>query len=134
MDAAMMETADPSNKSMVLHGLGALPRATKASIRETCHDHDVHNEGNTNGYVSDLGKNDRDLLEPIAVVGLSCKFPEDATCPELFWKMVLDKKCASKDYPPDRMNIDAFYHPDASKLNTVHLPFVKPPTIRSADG
>ncbi|KAG8531947.1 Type I Iterative PKS [Bacidia gigantensis] len=51
-------------------------------------------------------------LEPIAVVGLALKFPDDATTPEAFWQMLLDKKCASKDYPVDRMNVDSFYHPD----------------------
>ena len=58
-------------------------------------------------------------MEPIAVVGLSLKFPEDATSPDGFWSMMLEKKCASKDFPEERMNIDSYYDPDNKTLNTV---------------
>ena len=73
------------------------------------------------GLKPEMRPTDKDTKEPIAVIGLSLKFPGDATSPERFWSMMMEKKCASKDYPPDRMNIDAFYHPDANKLNKVNL-------------
>ena len=82
---------------------------------------DSHGDCDTKGQMSDSEASDGEPLEPIAVIGLSCKFPDDATSPERFWDMIMKKKCASKNYPPDRMNIDAFYHPNAQKLNTVNL-------------
>jgi hypothetical protein len=60
-----------------------------------------------------------DLLEPIAVVGLSLKFPDDATTPESFWKLLLEKRCASRDMPEDRANMEAFYHYDGSRPDAV---------------
>lgn len=81
-----------------------------------------HQQGDgQNGLKPNNGKIDEDTLEPIAVVGLSIKFPGDATSPELFWKMIMEKRCASKDYLADRINIDAFYHPNPNKLSRVSV-------------
>lgn len=30
---------------------------------------------------------ERDILDPIAIIGLSFKFPQDATSQESFWKI-----------------------------------------------
>jgi len=57
--------------------------------------------------------------QPLAVIGISLRFPQDATSAEAFWKMLVEGRCAMTDYPKDRMNIDAFYHPDASRTDTV---------------
>ncbi|KAJ5113761.1 reducing type I polyketide synthase [Penicillium angulare] len=59
------------------------------------------------------------LIEPIAVVGLSLKFPGDATSPEAFWKMIVEKRCAMTDVPADRFNIDAFQSTDKSSTSTI---------------
>jgi hypothetical protein len=62
---------------------------------------------------------DKDTLEPVAIIGLSLRFPQNATSESEFWEMLLKKQCASTDYPGDRMNIDAFFNPDPNKINTV---------------
>lgn len=49
--------------------------------------------------------------EPIAVCGLSLRFPQDASSEKGFWAMLLEKRNAMTEYPPDRLNVDAFYHP-----------------------
>jgi len=59
------------------------------------------------------------VLEPVAIVGFSIKFPGDADSSESFWKLMSDKRCASSRFPKDRVNIDAFYHPDSTQLDTV---------------
>lgn len=64
-----------------------------------------------------------DKLEPLAVVGFSLKFPQEATTPEAFWKMLTDKRCAVTEWPKDRLNIDAFYNPDSSRPDTVEYFF-----------
>lgn len=61
---------------------------------------------------------DGSVVEPIAVVGLSLKFPQEATSPEAFWKMLLEKRCAMTEIPPDRMNVDAFHGVDQSRTDT----------------
>ena len=58
-------------------------------------------------------------LEPLAVIGFSLKLPQEGTTPEAFWKMLMNRKCAMTEWPRDRLNIDAFYHPDNSRPDTV---------------
>lgn len=65
---------------------------------------------------------DGGILEPIAVVGMSMKFPQDAVTEESFWHMLLEKRCAATDFPEDRLNIGAFHSPEAGKRNTVPWP------------
>jgi acyl transferase domain-containing protein len=57
-------------------------------------------------------------IKPIAVVGFSIRFPEDGTSPDKFWNMLMEKRCVTKDFPPDRFNLKAFYHPDSSRAGT----------------
>lgn len=51
-------------------------------------------------------------MEPIAVCGLALKFPGDASSVEEFWKMLCEKRNAMKEFPSDRLNINAFHHPN----------------------
>lgn len=60
-----------------------------------------------------------EVLEPIAIIGMSHKFPQEAIDNDSFWKMLLNQRCASTELPRDRLNIDAFYDPDPKKQNRV---------------
>ncbi|TVY80408.1 Highly reducing polyketide synthase azaB [Lachnellula suecica] len=62
----------------------------------------------------------QDILEPIAIIGLSLRYPQDATSPASFWEMIQEKRCAMTEVPKDRFDIDAFYHPDKDRRNTVY--------------
>ena len=64
------------------------------------------------------GNSSQSAIKPIAVVGFSARFPEDATSPEKFWEMLVENINVSKTFPPDRVNLDAFYHPDSSRIGT----------------
>ncbi|KAL6232450.1 hypothetical protein BDW75DRAFT_247185 [Aspergillus navahoensis] len=55
---------------------------------------------------------------PIAVVGLACRFPGDASSPSKFWDMLKNGKDAYSPTSP-RWNSDAFYHPGDARLNTL---------------
>ena len=76
-------------------------------------------------------------MDPIAVIGYAFKFPQEATNPDAFWQMLKDKRCAMTEWPEDRLNVDAFYHPDSQRLDTVHgltslsVKNAKIPVIRS---
>lgn len=65
---------------------------------------------------SDLGEQNK--TEPVAVVGFSLRFP-GATSPEAFWQLMSERRSAMTEIPPDRFNIDAYYHPDPERLHTV---------------
>lgn len=53
--------------------------------------------------------------KPLAVVGLGMRYPGDVTDSEGFWKMMMERKCASSQIPSDRLNVKAHYHPDSSR-------------------
>jgi myxalamid-type polyketide synthase MxaE and MxaD len=51
--------------------------------------------------------------EPIAIIGMSCRFP-GANDPDTFWQLVRDGVDMIKEVPVDRWPKQAFYHPDPS--------------------
>jgi acyl transferase domain-containing protein len=53
----------------------------------------------------------RDILEPIAIIGFSFRFPQEAISQEGFWRMLVEKRSAMTDWPKERLNVDSFYHP-----------------------
>lgn len=61
---------------------------------------------------------DGDIDNDIAICGFSLKFPQDATSAESFWRMMMDRHCASTDFPPDRINANGFYRSENTS-NTV---------------
>ncbi|WP_434383093.1 aminotransferase class III-fold pyridoxal phosphate-dependent enzyme [Melittangium boletus] len=48
--------------------------------------------------------------EPIAVIGLGCRFP-GAPDPEHFWRLLHEGREAIRDVPPERWSVDALYSP-----------------------
>ena len=65
--------------------------------------------------------NDSKAVPPVAIVGFSLKLPQDAVSADAFWTMLTEGRCASTEFPADRLNIDGFYHPDRSRKDA--LPF-----------
>lgn len=88
--------------------------------------HDGEQMEQTNGG-GRLAGNDK--IEPIAVVGFSMNFPQDATSEAGFWQMLTEGRSAMTEIPNTRFNIDAFYHPNADRLDTVR--FVHPGSDKS---
>ena len=56
---------------------------------------------------------------PIAIVGMSCRFPGDATSPEKLWKLCADGRSAWSQIPSERFNMESFYHPQETNSGTV---------------
>lgn len=50
---------------------------------------------------------------------MSYRFPGGSTSDQAFWDMLMSKRCASADVPPDRFNINAHYNPDTRRLDTL---------------
>ncbi len=72
-----------------------------------------HLAGNRENIKSDSVLNSPavNLSEPIAVIGMSCRFP-GAKDPESFWKLLREGVDAISEVPETRWNKKAFYNPD----------------------
>ncbi len=52
------------------------------------------------------------LHEPIAIVGIGCRFPGGASSPAQFWEMLHGGRDVIREVPADRWDIERYYHPD----------------------
>src|SRR3954469_1741866 len=60
-------------------------------------------------------------LPSLAIIGMSLRFPQDAVSPKAFWDMLVERRCASTDFPADRINISAWHSPDKSRLDSLSM-------------
>ncbi|EDN96879.1 hypothetical protein SS1G_01807 [Sclerotinia sclerotiorum 1980 UF-70] len=58
--------------------------------------------------------------EPIAIVGVSCRFPAGANSPEELWSLISQGKSAWSDVPADRFNWKSFLHPSPDVVGTIN--------------
>lgn len=58
---------------------------------------------------------------PIAVVGMSCRFPGDASNVEKFWDFLAEGRSSSCKIPEDRFCVDSFYHPSSARQGDVKV-------------
>ena len=52
---------------------------------------------------------ERQRDEPIAIVGMACRFPGGVNDLESYWRLLYDGVNAIGETPPDRWDVDAFY-------------------------
>ncbi|PKY00415.1 ketoacyl-synt-domain-containing protein [Aspergillus campestris IBT 28561] len=50
-------------------------------------------------------------LEPIAIIGMACRFPGGANSPEELWQMLADGRTGWSEIPADRYTWRSFHHP-----------------------
>jgi myxalamid-type polyketide synthase MxaB len=62
--------------------------------------------------VNKLESVERAKTEPIAIVGVSCRFPGGAHDPEAFWQVLSKGVDTITEVPGDRWNVDSYYDPD----------------------
>jgi acyl transferase domain-containing protein/aryl carrier-like protein len=61
-----------------------------------------------------------DPHEPIAVVGIGCRFPGGASDPEAFWRLLEAGVDAITDVPADRWDVRAFHDADPSRPGKIY--------------
>lgn len=61
---------------------------------------------------ADLGERASLSTEPLAVIGVACRFAGDATDSESLWRFLSEGSCAVGPLPEDRFKIENYYHPD----------------------
>ena len=63
--------------------------------------------------------NPKDGIMPIAIIGMSCRFPGGASNVEEFGELVSEGRSAWSEVPESRFSVDGFYHPDSDRTNSV---------------
>ncbi|VWB14606.1 non-ribosomal peptide synthetase/type I polyketide synthase [Burkholderia lata] len=69
-----------------------------------------------------------DRNEPIAVIGMACRFPGRSDTPDAFWQLLDNARDAVTEVPGERWDIDRYYDPDPSapgKMATRHGAFLE---------
>jgi acyl transferase domain-containing protein len=69
-----------------------------------------------------LAAAERSRSEPIAIVGLACRFP-GAPSAEAYWDLLANGRDAVTEVPPDRWHQSAYFDPDPAAPGKMHAPF-----------
>lgn len=61
----------------------------------------------------------RAASQPIAIVGMACRFPGDATSPSKLWDLCAAGRDGWSTIPHDRFDVKSFYDADDEKIGRV---------------
>ncbi|MCI3224102.1 type I polyketide synthase [Streptomyces sp. NP-1717] len=88
------------------------PKALATHLREALYGAGDHHAAATATPATTGARTD----EPIAIVGMSCRFPGGVRSPEELWSLVAEGTDAIGDFPPDRgWDAEALYDPEPGK-------------------
>lgn len=59
-------------------------------------------------------------MEPIAVIGIGCRFPANAHNPQALWSLLSEGRSGWQDVPTDRFNWKSFFHPSSDINGTMN--------------
>jgi acyl transferase domain-containing protein/acyl carrier protein len=74
-----------------------------------------------------LARVEYERAEPVAIVGIGCRFPGGGNSPEDYWQLLRDGVDAISRVPADRWDADRYYDPDPmqqGKINNVNGGFL----------
>ncbi|MHC0067445.1 type I polyketide synthase [Nostoc sp. UIC 10890] len=61
--------------------------------------------------------------EPIAIIGMGCRFPGGASTPKGFWEVLKNGVDAITQVPPNRWNLDNYYDPNPESPGKIYTPY-----------
>ena len=57
--------------------------------------------------------------DPIAIIGIGCRFPGGADNPAAFWRVLQEEVDTASEIPKDRWDVDAYFDPDPEALGKI---------------
>lgn len=113
-----------SFKALIVVAALIIPNSTMPSPNIIGHTHSFPSDKPRGGSIAPEKKYDErcpdeELSQSIAIIGLSLKFPQEASSAEGFWDMLMEKRCAMTEVPQQRYNIDAFHGTDSVRKDQV---------------
>ena len=73
----------------------------------------------TMGLQAKLEKLEQKQSEPIAIVGMGCRFPGQVNDPDSLWQLLRQGRSAIREIPSSRWDVDALYDPDPDVLGKI---------------
>ncbi len=77
----------------------------------------MHRANGNNGQHDDMSREQR---EPLAIVGIGCRFPGGGNGPRQFWDLLANGIDAITEVPADRWDADLIYHPDSNRAGKTY--------------
>ncbi|HIE02157.1 MAG TPA: hypothetical protein EYP59_18040 [Thiotrichaceae bacterium] len=59
--------------------------------------------------------------EPIAIIGMGCRFPGGANTPAQFWDLLQNSVDILTEVPPSRWDVDKFYNPNPDMMGKIYV-------------
>lgn len=59
--------------------------------------------------------------EPIAIIGMGCRYPGDVRTPEEFWELLTSGRDILRDIPGDRWDVDAHFDPEMTAPGKMYV-------------
>src|ERR1051326_6432706 len=84
--------------------------------------------GNGHGYGVLPPRTGHERREPLAIVGMACRYPGDADSPSDFWKILCEGRDCIREIPPDRWSLRSFHDSEPGrpgKTYTRHAGLIK---------
>ncbi|KAF2705174.1 BcPKS8, polyketide synthase [Pleomassaria siparia CBS 279.74] len=81
----------------------------------------AYTHGYTEGYATGYAKSHTALKhQPIAIIGMSCRFPGNVSTPDEFWELCARARTGFTAIPKERFDSNRFFHPNPGKGGTTN--------------
>lgn len=81
----------------------------------------AYTDGYTAGFTEGFKESHIKLQhQPIAIVGMACRFPGNVSTPDEFWELLARTRTGFSEIPKDRFDSNRFVHPNPGKSGTTN--------------